>query len=119
MISILVMIITIAFTIFSAWIDAEHYKKKQWVQSHVSRWLQRAMFVAVICVYDWQLAFASGLMFFVKFNPVINIFMQKSDLFYLGDTAKMDIFFKENKWLYWIVLLASYLTSAAIFLNKV
>lgn len=101
MIAVLVTLITLAFTYYTAKIDAEHYYNKQSVKNHNSRWLQRALFIVVIATYSWSMALAMGLIFTVLFDQVLNVVrFGPKKIMYFGTVAKWDRFWYHNQGFY-------------------
>lgn len=80
-----------------AWIDSEHLNKNEYILSHLSRSLLRALFCITIGFYSINGAILFALVFWLLFDHVLNYFRGKS-IFYLGTVSKLDIFF--NKYIY-------------------
>lgn len=111
------VLVTCAFTIFSATVDAEHIYKKEYIDNHSSRWWLRLSFFVAMGLRDPFFAIASALLFSALFDQVLNIFREKP-LFYLGAVASWDIFFNKHRWLYLLVKVVSLIGSLWLFLNK-
>ena len=99
-----ILLIILAFIFVSAFIDYEHLKDNDFIESHVSRAVLRALVFLLISIHDFKLGIASALLFAALFDQVLN-FLMKVDFFYLGSTAKWDIFFREK--MLWYILLKS------------
>ena len=97
--SILIFTVSVAFTVMCADIDYEHLIDGDYIESHASRALHRALFPLAISIYDYKAGIASGLIIGALFDQFLNGLLGK-DFFFLGDTAKWDIFFKKRKYLY-------------------
>jgi len=92
------MIYFAAFLLLSAWIDFEHLADNDFIESHVSRWLLRGVFMLGVSNSFLELA-AMVLLWMACFDSVLNVFRGKG-FNYLGNTAKWDIFFNKRKNLY-------------------
>jgi Mn2+/Fe2+ NRAMP family transporter len=108
--------ITIAFTIMTAVIDAEHVNNKEWIFNHRSRWLQRFCFFSVYCLIDFKLGLASGLLFSALFDQVFNYFTNKP-FWYLGTTALWDKVISKYRWVYIFVKIFLLVFSLYLFIN--
>ena len=85
-----------------AWIDSEHLNKNEYILSHLSRSVLRALFCLTIGFYSINGAILFALTFWLLFDQVLNYFIGKS-IFYLGTVSKLDIFFSKNIALYIIL----------------
>ena len=92
------MIYFAACLLLSAWIDFEHLADNDFIESHVSRWLLRGVFMLGVSNSLLELA-AMVLLWMACFDSVLNMFRGKG-FNYLGNTAKWDIFFNKRKNLY-------------------
>ena len=100
------------FVSASAYIDAEHLKDKDWIESHTSRVIQRLVFVLTIALFNIKGAIASGIIMTVLFDQLLNE-MRGLPTLHLGTTAKWDRFWRDKIIAYIIfklVLLATGLT---------
>lgn len=95
------ILVTIGFVIFTAKLDAEHLNKKQYFKSHVSRWIQRVLFISGLALSGWTDAIAMGLIFWVLFDHTLNLFRENIKLFYVGKTSEMDMFWHHNRLFYY------------------
>lgn len=110
-----VLFITLWFIYFTAKIDYSHISEGQYFNSHNYRFSQRLSFFGVIAIYNWQIGIASSLMFLTLFDAALNIMLQ-APLFYLGNTAKWDRFFRKRIWLYIPIKLIAFIISVILFL---
>lgn len=87
-----------AFVVISAYIDYEHLRDKDYIESHVSRWLLRLLFITATSndLFDFV---GMSLFFMATFDQVLNA-MRGKDLFYLGNTAYWDRFWLDKKFAY-------------------
>lgn len=92
------MIYFAAFLILSAWIDFEHLADNDFIESHLSRWLLRGVFILGVSNSVLELV-AMVLLWMGLFDGILNTFRCKK-FNYLGSTAKWDIFFNNRKNLY-------------------
>ena len=92
------MIYFSAFLLLSAWVDFEHLADNDFIESHVSRWLLRGVFMLGVSSSFLELV-AMVLLWMACFDSVLNMFRGKG-FNYLGNTAKWDIFFNKRKNLY-------------------
>jgi len=99
------MIWFIPFLLISAWIDFEHLADNDFIESHVSRWLLRGVFMLAASTTIFDL-FAMILLWMGLFDSVLNVARGKG-VNYLGNTAKWDIFFNNRKYLYITIKLLS------------
>jgi hypothetical protein len=97
--SVLIFVTSLVFTFASALIDIEHLDKGHYIDSHSSRFIQRATFFTLIGLYNYELAIAGVLLFAAIFDQMIN-YGRDMDLFYLGTVAKWDRFWRKYKSLY-------------------
>jgi len=88
----------LAFTILSVWIDWQHLSKNQYIDTHFSRWLLRALFVVAVSNTIKE-AVGMTLLFTALFDALLNKVMKK-DLFYLGKVAIYDNFWSRIPYLY-------------------
>ena len=102
----MMIIITIVFVFISAYIDYEHLRDNDYIESHVSRWILRALFVLAVAQGDFIVMAGMTLLFTALFDAVLNK-LTKMPLLYLGSTARWDRFFKENMFLYVVVKVVS------------
>lgn len=97
--NLFVYITTILFIYSCAFIDYEHLRDNDFIEDHTSRVVQRFLFLLLISMYNYKLAFASAFLFAAVFDQQLN-FLRGFDLLHLGNTAKWDKFFNKRKWLY-------------------
>jgi hypothetical protein len=114
MIDTLAIPITLGFIVMSAIVDSEHILKREYIDSHKSRWTLRLFFFLAMGISNWVWFFASGLLFAALFDQTLNYYRGKSIL-YLGTVSKWDIFFKKHKLFYVIVKILSLLVSLFLF----
>ena len=88
----MMIIITIVFVFLSAYIDYEHLRDNDYIESHVSRWILRALFVLAVAQGDFIVMAGMTLLFTALFDAVLNK-LTKMPLLYLGSTARWDRFF--------------------------
>ena len=89
-------------TVTMAWIDSEHLNRDEYILSHLSRSVLRALFCITIGFYSINGAILFALVFWLLFDHLLNYFRGKS-IFYLGTVSKLDIFFSNNIALYIIL----------------
>lgn len=112
----LIVVVSLLFTTFSAYIDYEHISNKQYFKDHSSRWILRTLFVSTIAIFEPCLAVISALLFWVFFDQILNLLLDK-DFFYTGRTSKIDMFFSEYKRTYVILkLFTLFITTVLIYL---
>lgn len=107
--------ITVAFTIASAAVDAEHIKKKQYIEDHKSRWWLRFFFFLGIGVFNVFWIIGSALIFTALFDQLLNK-ERGLPFWYLGTEAKWDRFFSKRKALYVIVKVVSLIGGILFFI---
>jgi hypothetical protein len=110
------MLVTTGFIICSAVVDSEHLKKGEYIKSHTSRSVLRALFFISIGIHNPLHGIASALFFAALFDQMLNTLMDK-DLFYLGAVAKWDIFFRKRKTLYISIKIICLVLSWILFVN--
>ena len=90
--------IIVIFILISAYIDWEHLKDNDYIESHFSRWILRALFV---CVASNSIAELIGmsLLFIALFDSILNA-MRGKELFYLGTVALWDKFWSRIPYLF-------------------
>ena len=108
------LLLLFLFIIISAIIDAHHVKRQQYIESHLTRFLLRLIFVLALSTDLVNFA-AYSLLFGATFDQAYNI-AKGNDLMYLGTVAPWDRFFNEKKRLY-IVVKILMLTFGVILLN--
>ena len=94
----MILIYTLTFVALSVWIDWQHLRDNDYIESHVSRWLLRALFVVGISSNYIEIIGAT-LLFTALFDTLLNKCFNK-DLFYLGRVALWDIFWSKIPFLY-------------------
>ena len=99
------MLYILLFTFLSAWIDAEHLEDNDYIESHVSRWLLRALFVIAVG-NTYQEYIGMTLVFTALFDVILN-YLTGRKLLYLGKTAYWDIFWRKIPFLYIIFKVVS------------
>jgi len=114
MIGALAIFASVGFAAVCAEVDAEHLRDNDYIESHTSRAAQRAYFFLAMGISDWVWVFGSALLFYAVFDQVLNYLMGKK-LFYLGETAKTDIFFNKHKWLYLPVKILAFVFGVTLF----
>lgn len=88
----------LTFTLLSVWIDWSHLSKNQYIDSHVSRWLLRALFVVAVAT-DLKEVIGMTLVFTALFDVLLNKTLGKP-LFYLGKVAIWDNFWSRIPYFY-------------------
>jgi hypothetical protein len=107
---------TLGFVLFSALIDSEHLKDKDYIESHVSRGFLRFIFLIVIGLDNWVHGVAASLLFAATFDQTLNALMGNK-MWHLGKTAHWDRFFNNKKWLYIILKFAALAVGLYLFLK--
>ncbi len=107
---------TILFTHFTSNIDAVHLNKGEWINNKFNRWFQRAFAILPIAVYNVELSFACGILFYVLFDQMLNL-KRRLPLLHLGDKG-MDKFFRKRIYLYIAVKLILIGFSAYLFIKN-
>ena len=108
-----ILILSIVFCVYTAQIDSEHLLKDQYIDSHSSRAKQRLMFILCATMYSVWGGLMSLLILMVMFDQVLNVQMSR-DFWYLGKTAKWDIFWRENITMYKIIKVLGLLAAITI-----
>ena len=111
--SLLILIVTLLFVSATAYIDAEHLKDGDWIESHTSRVVQRLMFVLAMSIFSIKGAIAAGIIFAVLFDQLLNE-MRGLPTLHLGSTAKWDIFWKNRIVAYVVVKILLLITGLII-----
>lgn len=111
--SILILIVTFLFVTTSAYIDAEHLKDGDWIESHASRAVQRFIFVLTVSISSIKGGLAAAIFIAVFFDQVLNG-MRGLPLLHLGSTAKWDIFWKNRIVAYVVVKVLLLITGLII-----
>jgi len=117
MTTLLIFLVTLAFIITTALIDAQHIKQQQYIYNHTSRAIQRALFVCAIACFSVKLALASLFLYIALFDAAINMWLNKYFL-NLGNTAKWDIFWNKHKRLYLILKISTLLISILLYIKN-
>jgi len=117
MISILVAVVSLAFVVLTALIDAEMILEEHYIDSHRSRWSQRVCFFLAMGMVQPEYFFASALLFSALFDQVLNS-MRMLPFWYLGTVAKWDLFFSKRKWLYVAMKITTLILAALLFTFK-
>jgi hypothetical protein len=111
------ILLTVGFTMTCAYVDAEHLEDNEYIDDHTSRWVLRFIFFLAIGFSGLKNSVASALLFTALFDQLLNYMLHKKSIWYLGDTALWDIFFKERKWLYIAMKITTLLLSLFLFLK--
>lgn len=97
------LLFTYLFIDKTALIDAEHYKKNQYVNDHSSRFAQRAFVALILLPISWNISLGFGLLFWGLFDAMLNT-KRGYNVWYLGTDdpidAKSDDFFRNKPILY-------------------
>lgn len=101
----MIIIYTLAFIGLSVCIDYEHLRDNDYIESHVSRWLLRALFAIAISTNVKELIGVT-LLFTALFDSLLNYCFNK-DLLYLGSTALWDRFWRKMPYTYFIFKVVS------------
>ena len=112
---IMMVLLVIDFTIYTALIDAEHINKDEYITNHLDRWLQRGCFFIAFAFTHVVYSLASALLFTALFDQILNIARGKHFL-YLGTVSPWDRFFRNKIILYIIIKILALLTSLILFL---
>lgn len=115
---VLYLLVTMYFTTWCVVVDAEHINKKQYIENHRSRWFMRSAFFLAIGISHPFYGIASVLFFSALFDQLLNKARALS-FWYLGATAKWDIFFLKHKRLYITTKLLSIIFAILIFLSPI
>lgn len=105
------------FVLLSAWIDYEHLKDNDYIESHTSRSLIRILFIVCFSRLDVYPLIGMSLFFASTFDNTLNI-MRKKELFTLGNTAYWDRFWIRIKPVYILLTLLSIPVSIFILLKQ-
>lgn len=92
------LVLSLAFIIATAIIDKE-VLEYSYIYDHKSRAIQRGIFFLCLALYSYYGAIGGVLLFAALFDGILNK-MRGIDLFYIGNTAKWDVFFKNKLPLY-------------------
>jgi hypothetical protein len=82
-------LLTILFTIMSAYFDADQFKKGNFFVDHTPRFLFRGVIVLLISYYTNTSFLLNSSLFYLFFDYTLNIFWGKP-WNYIGNTAKID-----------------------------
>lgn len=95
-----IILILVPIWVYScAIIDAEHYNKNQWVESHVSRWINRCLIGLMLAAINPLFGIYTGLVFWVLFDGLLS-FKRGLPFYYIGGEAETDKFFSNNQSFY-------------------
>lgn len=112
------LILTIAFTLASAKVDAVLINGGNYITNHNPRFIFRTIVISLFALFNPWLMLAYGLVFFSIFNPLLNYY-RGLGFWYLGTVAKTDKFFTKYPTLYKITLISSSIVGLVIwYLNK-
>jgi hypothetical protein len=111
---ILIFTLTLAFIVWTSLIDSIHIEQRDHID-HFPRAMQRFTFFMLSFIIDWRYGIASGLLFAALFDQSLNYLIYKP-IFFLGTTAKWDIFFSKRKWLYITVKIIALLGAITLFI---
>lgn len=116
------LVLTIAFTYFAAKADSEILNRGDFIYSHTSRfWMRNVFFVAVAdksSLEGFILTLAASILLFsTAFDKVLN-YLRKKPLFYLGTTAKWDLFWRERMTAYKVFTYLALIVSITLFVIK-
>ena len=115
MTTILLIILSIAYIVLSAVIDAEHIVDEDYIESHVSRVLLRFVFLCTVAMVSIQASVGATFIYIAIFDQVLNR-LTKKKFWYLGTVAKWDIFWKKHMVTYKIVKALSLLIGLTLFI---
>jgi len=94
------------FTLACAYIDWEHLKDHDYIESHASRVVQRFLFCFVLGMPEWNWWVMAGavLFFAATFDTALNL-MRGKGMLYFGKTAIWDKFWSKYKMVYAVLML--------------
>jgi hypothetical protein len=93
------IILFLSYTVISAYIDVEHIKDKDYIEDHTSRIVQRGIVIVLSSFINIWFLLLFPFIFWVFFDATLNVLWGR-DIFYIGNTAITDKFFRGNNWLY-------------------
>lgn len=99
------LLLTLAFIVLTAMIDADFLKAGYRFESHASRVLLRLTFVIAASHFNTTVFIGSGLLVMILFSPALSLLLGKG-FFHLGSTAKWDRFWSKRPVLYKLTTLA-------------
>jgi len=114
---ILILLLSLCFTFYSALIDSEHLANGQYFTDHRPRWLLRLIFFIALGCVDLIYFPAAALIFTALFDQVLN-HLRVLPFWYLGTEAKWDIFFEKRMILYKIIKITSLVVGVYLIFKK-
>lgn len=110
------ILVTVGFTILSAYVDYEHLIDNDFIEDHKARWFLRFTFALALGIVNPWFILAAGFLFWSLFDQTLNA-LRKKPFWYLGTTAKMDKFFQDKKFLYIASKFTCLIVSLYLFLS--
>ena len=117
-VSLIAYVLTVSFIIMSAIIDSEHLNDQDYIEDHTSRFILRGIFALAIGLSNPLYTLGAIFIFMALFDQCLNTLM-KNDLWFLGKTAKWDIFWTKNKKFYKAMKFICFLIGTAFYLINI
>ena len=93
------LILIVAWIVYQAKIDQEHFDRGQYFSDHKSRFIARGLVAAIIAVFSIKFAIITALLYWTLFDATLNK-LRGLDYFYIGGEAETDKFFADKPKLY-------------------
>jgi len=107
-------VLFILFTVGSGIYDGYLVKdKKKYIKNHTPRWILRATVATILSVGHWYLLPVFAGIFILLFDSIYGLYVHK-DFWYLGKTAKWDIFWRKRYKLYKILKISAPILGAVL-----
>ena len=98
---IILMALVPLWVVTCAWIDAGHYRKKEWVYNHWSRLFNRGTVFLMLGVFNPLIGLYGLFVFWAMFDGILST-LREGNLgwYYIGSVAGTDKFFSKYPNLY-------------------
>ena len=93
------LILIVAWIVYQAKIDQEHFDRGQYFSDHKSRFIARGLVAAIVATFSIKFAIITALLYWALFDATLNK-LRGLDYFYVGTEAKTDQFFADKPKLY-------------------
>lgn len=93
------LILIIAWIVYQAKIDKEHFDRGQYFSDHKSRFIARGLVAAIVATFSIKFAFIIALLYWAIFDAALNK-MRGLDYFYLGTESETDKYFADKPQIY-------------------
>jgi len=114
-ISSIFFFLSLFFIYYQVEIDSEHFNRKQYFKSHVSRWALRFVYFITIMLMSYRCAFGYMFLHIFLFDHLLNYKVKDWEFWYIGGTSNWDRFWTKRPNIFIAVKIIALLISLYLF----